>query len=537
MINKKVYGLIFTLFCGVFTSCSVSNMHTIEITENERVWAGIISDGHLMPFDASYQFDMYGNNRSNQVQPLILTSNGQYVWSEEPFRFEITNNRIVVYDDYNSVKSGKPGNSLAEVQRYVREQFFPASGKIPDEMLFTKPQYNTWIELTYNQNQEDVLEYARSIIANDFPVGVIMIDDTWQEDYGLWNFHPGRFPNPGQMMDELHEMGFKVMLWICPFVSADQYLVYNELREKKALLLEKQSAEDTWETATEPAIIRWWNGASAVLDFTNPEAVNWFDEQLQTLVEDYKVDGFKFDAGDFIFYPSAAISMSSVTPNEHSRLFNEFGLKYPLNEFRASWKMAGEPLAQRLWDKAHDWEDVKKLIPQMVLTNLMGYTFSCPDMIGGGSFTTFLNEDDIDQELIVRSAQIHALMPMMQFSVAPWRILSSDNLAAVKKAVALREEYIPLIMRLVGESSQTNEPIIKSMEYVFPHQNLVDINDQFMLGDSVMIAPVVDSGMLKREVRLPDGRWKADDGIIYQGNQKIFIEVPIDRLPVFKRMN
>ncbi|VAW23213.1 hypothetical protein MNBD_BACTEROID01-1875 [hydrothermal vent metagenome] len=48
-----------------------------------------------------------------------------------------------------------------------------------------------------------------------------MIDDNWQEDYGKWDFHPGRFPNPKGMMDSLHQMGFKVMVWICPFVSPD----------------------------------------------------------------------------------------------------------------------------------------------------------------------------------------------------------------------------------------------------------------------------------------------------------------------------
>lgn len=537
MKNLAIVLLGCLMFFLLLISCRHRKVDVIKLADNEKVWVGVISDGHLMPFKESYQFDMYGNNRSNQVQPLILTSNGQYVWSEEPYRFEVMSNKVKIYDDFNSVTIGKAGNSLAEVQQYVREQFFPATGKIPDELLFTKPQYNTWIELTYNQNQEDIIEYARSIIANDFPVGVIMIDDTWQEDYGLWNFHPGRFPNPRQMMDELHKMGFKVMLWICPFVSADQYLVYNELREKKALLLEKQSDMDTWDSAFEPAIVRWWNGASAVLDFTNPEAIRWFDEQLERLVVDYNVDGFKFDAGDFIFYPSNTLSQRHITPNEHSRLFNEFGLKYPLNEFRASWKMAGEPLAQRLWDKAHDWNDVKKLIPQMVLTNLMGYTFSCPDMIGGGSFTTFLNEADIDQELIVRSAQIHALMPMMQFSVAPWRILNKENFNAVKKAIETREKYMPLIMQLVLESSKTNEPIIKHMEYVFPHQGFSGVNDQFMLGDSILIAPVVDSGVAGREIHLPGGRWLADDGNIYDGNQKVFVDVPIDRLPVFELMN
>ena len=85
---------------------------------------------------------------------------------------------------------------------------------IPDELLFTHPQYNTWIELMYDQNEEDILEYARAIIDNGYPPGVLMIDDNWQENYGIWKFSPRRFKDPKGMMDELHAMGFKVMLWV-----------------------------------------------------------------------------------------------------------------------------------------------------------------------------------------------------------------------------------------------------------------------------------------------------------------------------------
>jgi len=100
---------------------------------------------------------------------------------------------------------------------------------MPPAEFYRVPQYNTWIELMYNQNQEGVLNYARGILANGLPAGIIMIDDTWQEDYGKWNFHPGRFPAPKAMCDELHRLGFKVMLWICPFESMDQYQICHKI--------------------------------------------------------------------------------------------------------------------------------------------------------------------------------------------------------------------------------------------------------------------------------------------------------------------
>ena len=70
-------------------------------------------------------------------------------------------------------------------------------------MLFVKPQYNTWIELIYDQREDRIRQYADDILANGFPAGVLMIDDNWQEDYGVWEFHPGRFQNPKAMMDRL----------------------------------------------------------------------------------------------------------------------------------------------------------------------------------------------------------------------------------------------------------------------------------------------------------------------------------------------
>jgi len=151
---------------------------------------------------------------------------------------------IIITDTYHQVVTGRSGKTLAEAQKYVRNTYFPSSGKLPDSLLFTSPQYNPWIELTYNQNQVDVLKYARGIIDHGFPPGVLMIDDTWQEDYSLWKFHPGRFPNPKAMVDSLHEMGFKVMLWICPFVSADQAMIYRRLSELKAFILEGKTSRN-----------------------------------------------------------------------------------------------------------------------------------------------------------------------------------------------------------------------------------------------------------------------------------------------------
>ena len=109
---------------------------------------------------------------------------------------------------------------------------------MPDKRLFSAPQYNTWIEMTYYHSQERVLAYARGIIESGLPPGVLMIDESWQESFGQWEFHSGRFPDPKGMVDELHQMGFKVMLWVVPFITPDRHLLWSGLVEKKALLMD-----------------------------------------------------------------------------------------------------------------------------------------------------------------------------------------------------------------------------------------------------------------------------------------------------------
>ena len=512
---------------------------SIPILQNELWWGGAVNDGYSMPYQEGFSYNMYGDNKGNQVQPLLISNKGRVVWSEQPFKFTFSKTAILLEDVRGEILQNTSGKSLKEAFAFASSNYFKADGKTPDEMLFSAPQYNTWIELMYNQNQVDILKYAHAIIDNGLPPGVLMIDDNWQENYGKWDFHKGRFPNPTAMMNELHELGFKVMLWVCPFVSPDSD-VYRDLTKKGLFLKNPKNVNISaapWIPAGQPAMIYWWNGASAVLDLSNPAAEKWFKGELNSLMKKYNVDGFKLDAGDFYFYPDNLVShIPGTTPNQQSELFGKIGLDYPLNEYRAMWKMAGKPLAQRLSDKAHSWGDLKMLIPNITGQGLLGYAFSCPDMIGGGEFSSFLNTKNIDQELIVRSAQVHALMPMMQFSVAPWRILDTQHLNAVKAAVTLRKKFTPYIMTLTKEAAQTGRPIVRTMEYEFPNQGFEKLNDQFMLGENVLIAPVLQKNAIDKTVQLPKGNWKDWTGKKYSGGKKITVKTELTTLPYFERI-
>lgn len=531
-LMKNTILLVALLLSAIFTHAQQQPV-TIKLQATEKWFGSNVVDGSIMPFKPGYSFNMNGNVKGNQAAPLLLSTTGRYLWSNAAFAFAFSDSTLVISNLNDSLVLGSGGNSLAAAFRAASKRFFPPSGKVPDLLLFSNPQYNTWIELVYNQNQEDILKYAHAIIDNGFPPGVLMIDDNWAPYYGKFEFRKDRFSDPKKMMHELHFLGFKVMIWVSPFISPDSE-VFRELKQKKYLLLDpKGDAALTWELAQEPAVIGWWNGYSAVMDFTNPGAVDWFSAQLKYLATEYGMDGFKLDAGDPEYYPAGSLSFAPALPNDHTALWGIFGLQYPLNEYRAMWKRGGQPLAERLRDKSHTWEDLQRLVADITTSGLLGSAFACPDMIGGGEFSSFIGKDKLDQALIVRSAQSHALMPMMQFSVAPWRVLDAAHLSAVKKAVAEREKFVPLILRLTAIAAETGEPIVRKMEYNFPNQGLVNCNDQFMLGDSILVAPMTRKGK-SRTIIFPKGTWEGDDGSKIKGPVSMEIIVPLDRLPWFR---
>ncbi|NMF33665.1 glycoside hydrolase [Flammeovirga yaeyamensis] len=512
---------------------------TLQILDNEYWWGGLSSLGHQMPYSKAtkLKIDLWGNNRGNQAQPLLISNKGRYIWSESPIQYEFHEGKINVKVREGNIYTGKEGDDLNSVYQYVSQRFFPSNGSIPDEILFTHPQYNTWIELTYHQNEKDILKYAQSIIDNGYPPGVLMIDDNWQEDYGNWNFSSRRFKDPKGLIDRLHLMGFKVMLWVCPFVSPDSE-IFRQLAEDGLLILDPQKKQEIlWaNTKNKAAAIRWWNGFSACLDLSNPKAEAWMHQQLENLVENYSIDGFKFDAGDARFYKNNVVSYQEVSPNDHTTFFAKLGLNFPLNEYRASWKMAGLPLVQRLRDKRHSWEDLQKLIGDQLSQSAMGYAYTCPDMIGGGEYQSFKKIENIDQELIVRSAQVHALMPMMQFSVSPWRVLSDKNNQLCLEAAKLHQQMGAKMVMLAKRASKTGIPIVRPMEMVFPNAGYENIKDQFVLGDDVIVAPIIKKGQRKRKVILPKGKWMDEKGEKYNGEATIEIEVPLERLPYFSKI-
>ena len=523
-------------------SCAATDTLTVKMLPGECWWGAfdnpsswkLQEDGiaYSFPFDeaSSFETDFRIESFNNNCVPFLVSDKGRYIWSDEPFKLTMKEG-VIVIEGTGNVELRESGSTLREAYLAASTAHFPPSSATPPGEFIASPQYNTWIELIYNQNQADIMRYAGDIVANGFPTdAVFMIDDNWQKYYGNFEFKPDRFPDPAQMISQLHRMGFKVMLWLSPFVSPDSP-EYRELQKIGALAMDAN--EDR------PAIIQWWNGASAVLDMSNPVAWEWLSGQLRGMQDAFGVDGFKFDAGDASYYTPDKIRVydGKSYGQDHTELWCRFAMEFPYNELRASWKMAGQPVVMRLCDKSYSWDAVGTLVSAMLNASMEGHIYICPDMIGGGEFTSFLDlePEQIDQEIIVRSCQVHAVMPMMQFSVAPWRILSKENLDICRRAAWLHKELGPYLLEQAREGAVSGEPVVRPMEYSFPGQGFENTSDQFMLGDRFLVAPMLAAGC-QRDVKLPDGTWQDETGRIYEGGRTYTLEVPLDRIPMFAQV-
>lgn len=506
---------------------------TLQTSSTEVWWGGASHFGVRMPFGKEeFALDLRKDLGGNQGAPLLLSSHGRYVWADEPFRFAFSagNTLSIAIRDRTALTIGTSHDlpTLCGAYHAAQHQFFPPSGKSPDRALFTKPQYNTWMELGLDVSQDSVLAYAQDIVGHGFPPGILLIDDGWQTYYGSFMFARDRFPDPRAMVHLLHEMGFVVMLWVCPFVSPDSR-TFRDLAHNHMLLSESPEV---------PAIREWWNGYSGILDLTHGGVEPWLRTQMQRLMDEVLVDGFKFDGGDIAFYRTEDHAYHQATPHEQSRLWAQIALDYPLNECKSAWNLGGQALGQRLRDKPHTWneEGLQALIPNGLAQGLLGYAYACPDMIGGGLDDDLKNSSfRVDQELFVRWTQCSALFPMMQFSMAPWRVLDPEALAMCLAMVHLHTEIAEEVgWSLVDIAATAGDPIMRHLAYLFPNQGYESIQDQFLLGNEILVAPVLQPRQRRRSVVFPLGRWHGDDGSEVQGPSVQDVPAPLARLPWYR---
>ena len=206
----------------------------IQLLDREYWYGSCVKNGRKMPFSAKTKacVDFTENRTPNQAMPILVSTRGRSLWRDTGFTAEFDNGILRVPDDCCLCREGE---NLRDAYLGAMRRWFPFQPGAPAEELFSKPIYNTWIEFTFYQSQKAILEYAESIRKAGMPAGVLMIDDGWAEYYGDWRFHGGKFPEPEKMLQKLKELGFRVMVWVCPYVSADS-VKYREAEELDILI-------------------------------------------------------------------------------------------------------------------------------------------------------------------------------------------------------------------------------------------------------------------------------------------------------------
>ena len=332
---------------------------------------------------------------------------------------------------------------------------------------------------------------------------------------GYWDSEG--FSCPGWKFEGLSGLAKSDGVWVTENLSVGEY----------AMILQP------WKDAAASQVIPYLPAGDYRLSF-NYTARPRFPGKAQVWLGKTKLGEVESDTADVHFYSGADMRLpKGCTPVDQCAAYAAFGTKYPLNEFRACWKNGGRPLVQRLNDKPCSWKALGWLIPEMQAASLLGHLFVCPDLIYGGLLGSFKPGAPIDQELFVRSTQVHALSPMMQFSASPRRVLDDAHFALVKAAVELRGRFMPYIFATARASAKSGEPMLKPMEYAFPGNGYASVKDQFVLGDALVVAPQTVKGAQSRTVLIPPGRWRADDGAEFDGPCRIEAKTPLSRLPYF----
>jgi len=514
-----------------------------EMLPNEHWWGGTTIHAYCpLTKNSDYHKD-FTFDPENQTSPFFVSDFGRYIWSDEPFKVDIENG--VFTFEGGEVTLTQAGDSLKEAFLDAARKHFPSDGVKLQSKFFTTAQYNTWMEFTYYPTQEGVLKYAREWVKRGFKPGVFMIDEGWHQHtaYGNWEFDFARFPNPKEMVDELHQLGYSVMLWVVPFVTPVGPKYVRSLRPLVGT--DPEMAKHVYlRTANgEVALTKWWNGASAILDMREPYNQKYLDDQLQHLIKDYGIDGFKFDGGCVRHFASDNI-INGELPEGHDPYacnvaWNEFGRRYPFHEYKDTYNGGGKNVIERLHDRKHSWTDngINEIIPCAIVNGLLGNPFTCPDMVGGGEWSNrFTPGFQTDEELFVRMAQASALFPMIQFSWAPWLALKEENVLLCKKAAELHVAIADDLMKIVEESEKTGEPVLRSLEYYDPHKGYAEVEDEFLLGEKFLSAPIVTPNTYERKVFFPKGRWMDEDGNIFEGNTEAVLKAPIEKLLWFKNI-
>ncbi|KAG5672943.1 hypothetical protein PVAND_003030 [Polypedilum vanderplanki] len=460
--------------------------------------------------------------------PLFLDQDGEHICftAKKQLPYYTHNN---VFEFNYRIGSAK---TMKEMHVNVINKFLGKPKSLPDSRLIKYPIFNTWVEYGREINEEKVLDYAQKIIDNGFKYSLLDIDDFWEDCYGSTIVNTTNFGNLKALTSRLKAEGFIVGMWVHPFINKNCEPYYSEAKANGYLVESHNGSTDT----------QWWNSGTSQaghVNFAKPAVQSWFRKKLEAIQNEHGIDIFKFDAGETSWFPADPVFEYDLdlTPSQITRSFvkmaADFGDKL---EIRTGWGTQYLHVLVRMLDFDSRWtanNGLKSLIPTLLQFNLNGYVFVLPDMIGGNQY----GNDVITKELFIRWLQASTFMPALQFSHAPWHF-DDETIAISRKFTELHEQYSDYILERFNLAVTDGQPVNPPIWWLDEtDEKALTIADEYLLGDKILVAPVIEQGKTSRDVYLPIGKWRdGNDDQIYEGGKLIEnYQAPLDKLPWFIR--
>ena len=495
-------------------------------------------------------------HRNSQASiPFVLSSNGYgFLWNN-PAIGAVTFGKNVTQWTAQSTKQMDYWITAGDTPAEIEEAYADATGKVP-----MMPEYGMgfWqCKLRY-MTQEEILEVAREYHRRKLPVDVIVVDFFHWPHEGDWKFDLDYWPDPEKMVRELKEMGMHLMVSIWPTVDGESEN-YQEMEELGYL------------TRSEQGKRLGQLGNAAIIDVTNPDGreyvwskikKNYYEKGIHIFWLDEAEPEFTgYEFSHYRYFRGADMEVGNIYPREYARMAYEGmekeGQKNILNLLRCAWA-GSQRYGTLVWsgDIDSSFRSLRNQLAAGLNMGISGIPWWTTDIGGfhGGNIY-----DPKFHELLVRWFEFGAFCPVMRLhgyrepfkaplgttgggkhnSGAENEVWSygEEVYKICEKYIHLRERMRPYVRQIMEEAHEKGTPAMRPLFYDFPEDKKAwDIEDEYMFGPDLLVAPVLYEEQRERTLYLPEGLWRnINDGQEYEGGREITVSAPLDQFPVFAK--
>lgn len=429
------------------------------------------------------------------------------------------------------------GNTLQDVV----SNYTYLTGRVPlPQKWMLGYQQSRW---GYSMSQERVEEIVDAFAKYHLPLEAIHFDIDYMDGYRVFTWDTNKFKHPQKFLSKLRDKGVRVITILDPGVKQDDdYQIYQEGLKQGYFAKNKDGSV---------YINRVWPGKSAFPDFGNPAVRNWWAKHCKFLL-DAGAAGIWTDMNEPATFDGNMPEDVVMTDEDHPSNLKQLNNVYGHNMARATYAgikqatgkrpyvinraaYAGTQKYSTIWtgDNQSLWSHLQMMIPQLSNLGLSGFSFAGTD-IGGFSA-------DATPELMTRWIEGAIFSPLLRNHSAlqvrdqePW-VFGDQVLSIYRQYLHLRYHFIPYLYDCFAQESQNGLPILRPLVLNYPSDPQVrNLNDEYLVGDDVLVAPIVQQGQTKRAVYLPKGEWiDFWNGVSYTGQNTILVDAPIDNLPLF----